>query len=31
MRLVGNIIWLVLGGFILALIYVIAGIINCIS
>jgi|SRR3954454_457058 uncharacterized membrane protein YccF (DUF307 family) len=30
MRLIGNIIWLVLGGLILAVIYVIAGILNCI-
>ena len=30
MRLVGNVIWLVLGGFLLALVYVIAGIVNCI-
>jgi uncharacterized membrane protein YccF (DUF307 family) len=30
MRLIGNIIWLVFGGLILALVYVIAGIINCI-
>ena len=30
MRLVGNIIWLVFGGLILALVYTIAGIINCI-
>ena len=30
MRLIGNIIWLVFGGLLLALVYVIAGIINCI-
>jgi uncharacterized membrane protein YccF (DUF307 family) len=30
MRLIGNIIWLVFGGLILAVIYVIAGILNCI-
>jgi uncharacterized membrane protein YccF (DUF307 family) len=30
MRLVGNVIWLVFGGLILAVIYVIAGILNCI-
>jgi uncharacterized membrane protein YccF (DUF307 family) len=30
MRLIGNIIWLVFGGLLLALVYVIAGIISCI-
>lgn len=30
MRIIGNVIWLVFGGLILAVIYVIAGILNCI-
>lgn len=30
MRFIGNVIWLVLGGLVLAVVYVIAGIINCI-
>ena len=30
MRFIGNLIWLVFGGLILALVYVIAGIINCV-
>jgi uncharacterized membrane protein YccF (DUF307 family) len=30
LRFIGNVIWLVLGGFLLAIVYVIAGIINCI-
>jgi uncharacterized membrane protein YccF (DUF307 family) len=30
MRLVGNVIWLVFGGLLLAVVYVIAGVVNCI-
>jgi uncharacterized membrane protein YccF (DUF307 family) len=30
LRFIGNVVWLVLGGFLLAIVYVIAGIVNCI-
>jgi uncharacterized membrane protein YccF (DUF307 family) len=30
LRFIGNVIWLVLGGFLLAIVYVVAGIVNCI-